>query len=56
MVLGAVGGVVAVNEVQKKYDAPKPGQKIIVPNVRNCVRHSSPLLTARQRRVSGARP
>ncbi len=30
MVLGAVGGAVAGNEVQKKYDAPKPGQKIIV--------------------------
>ena len=30
MVLGAVGGAVAGNEVQKKYDAPKPGQQIIV--------------------------
>jgi len=30
MVLGAVGGGVAGNEVQKKYDAPKPGQQIIV--------------------------
>jgi len=30
MVLGAIGGAVAGNEVQKKYDAPKPGQKIIV--------------------------
>jgi outer membrane lipoprotein SlyB len=30
MVLGTVGGAVAGNEVQKKYDAPKPGQKIIV--------------------------
>jgi outer membrane lipoprotein SlyB len=30
MVLGAVGGAVAGNEVQKKHDAPKPGQKIIV--------------------------
>jgi len=30
MVLGAVGGAVAGNEVQKKYDAPQPGQQIIV--------------------------
>jgi len=30
MVLGAVGGAVAGNEIQKKHDAPKPGQKIIV--------------------------
>jgi outer membrane lipoprotein SlyB len=30
MVLGAVGGAVAGNEVQKKHDAPKPGQKIVV--------------------------
>ena len=30
MVLGAVGGAVAGNEIQKKYDAPKPGQKILV--------------------------
>lgn len=30
MVLGAVGGAVAGNELQKKYDAPKPGQKIVV--------------------------
>jgi outer membrane lipoprotein SlyB len=30
MVLGAIGGAVAGNEVQKKYDAPKPGQSIIV--------------------------
>ena len=30
MVLGTVGGAVAGNEMQKKYDAPKPGQKIIV--------------------------
>jgi outer membrane lipoprotein SlyB len=30
MVLGAVGGAFAGNEVQKKYDAPKPGQQIIV--------------------------
>lgn len=30
MVLGAVGGALAGNEVQKKYDAPKPGQQIIV--------------------------
>ncbi|HYQ71097.1 MAG TPA: glycine zipper 2TM domain-containing protein, partial [Gammaproteobacteria bacterium] len=30
MVLGAVGGAVAGNEVQKKYDAPRPGQQIIV--------------------------
>ena len=30
MVLGAVGGAVAGNDVQKKYDAPKPGQQIIV--------------------------
>lgn len=30
MVLGAVGGAVAGNEAQKKYDAPKPGQQVIV--------------------------
>ena len=30
MVVGAVGGAVAGNEVQKKHDAPKPGQRIIV--------------------------
>jgi len=30
MVLGAIGGAVAGNEMQQKYDAPKPGQKIIV--------------------------
>ena len=30
MVVGAVGGAVAGNEIQKKYDAPKPGQRIIV--------------------------
>jgi outer membrane lipoprotein SlyB len=30
MVLGAVGGAVAGNEVQKKHDAPQPGQQIIV--------------------------
>ena len=30
MVLGAVGGAAAGNEVQKKYDTPKPGQQIIV--------------------------
>jgi outer membrane lipoprotein SlyB len=30
MVLGAVGGAVAGNEVQKKKDAPQPGQQIIV--------------------------
>ena len=30
MVLGAVGGAVAGNEVQKKKDAPTPGQQIIV--------------------------
>jgi outer membrane lipoprotein SlyB len=28
--LGVIGGAVAGNEVQKKYDAPKPGQQIIV--------------------------
>jgi outer membrane lipoprotein SlyB len=30
MLLGAVGGAVAGNAEQKKYDAPKPGQQIIV--------------------------
>jgi len=30
MVLGAIGGAVAGNEVQKKHDAPQPGQQIIV--------------------------
>ena len=30
MVLGAVGGAVAGNEIQKKHDAPQPGQQIIV--------------------------
>jgi outer membrane lipoprotein SlyB len=30
MVLGAVGGAVAGNEVQKKYDQPAPGQQVIV--------------------------
>ena len=30
MVVGAVGGAVAGNEIQKKHDAPKPGQRIIV--------------------------
>lgn len=30
MVLGTVGGAVAGNEVQKKYDQPVPGQQIIV--------------------------
>jgi len=30
MVLGAIGGAVAGNEVQKKYDTPQPGQQIIV--------------------------
>ena len=30
MVLGAVGGAVAGNEVQKKYDQPTPGQQIVV--------------------------
>jgi outer membrane lipoprotein SlyB len=30
MVIGALGGAVAGNEVQKKYAEPKPGQKIIV--------------------------
>jgi outer membrane lipoprotein SlyB len=30
MVLGAVGGAVAGNEVQKKYDQPTPGQQVIV--------------------------
>lgn len=30
MVLGTVGGVLAGNEVQKKYDQPTPGQQIIV--------------------------
>ncbi|MET0543739.1 MAG: glycine zipper 2TM domain-containing protein [Variovorax sp.] len=30
MVLGAVGGAVAGNEVQKKYDQPTSGQQVIV--------------------------
>ncbi|MBS1132964.1 MAG: 17 kDa surface antigen [Burkholderiaceae bacterium] len=30
MVLGAVGGAVAGNEIQKKHDKPLPGQQIIV--------------------------
>ena len=30
MVLGTVGGALAGNEVQKKYDQPVPGQQIIV--------------------------
>ena len=30
MVLGAVGGALAGNEVQKKYDKPVPGQQVIV--------------------------
>jgi outer membrane lipoprotein SlyB len=30
MVLGTVGGAIAGNEVQKKYDQPVPGQQIIV--------------------------
>jgi outer membrane lipoprotein SlyB len=30
MVLGAVGGAVAGNEAQKKYDQPIPGQQIVV--------------------------
>ena len=30
MVLGAVGGAVVGNEVQKKHDTPQPGQQIIV--------------------------
>jgi outer membrane lipoprotein SlyB len=30
MVLGTVGGALAGNEVQKKYDRPQPGQQIIV--------------------------
>jgi len=30
MVLGAIGGAVAGNEVQKKHDTPQPGQQIIV--------------------------
>ena len=30
MVLGAVGGAVAGNEVQKKHDQPVPGQQVIV--------------------------
>lgn len=30
MVIGALGGAVAGNEVQNKYDKPKSGQKIIV--------------------------
>ncbi len=30
MVVGAVGGALAGNEVQKKHDQPVPGQQIIV--------------------------
>ena len=30
MVLGTVGGALAGNEVQKKYDQPLPGQQVIV--------------------------
>lgn len=30
MVAGAIGGALAGNEVQKKYDKPVPGQQIIV--------------------------
>ena len=30
MVLGTVGGALAGNEVQKKYDKPMPGQQVIV--------------------------
>jgi outer membrane lipoprotein SlyB len=30
MVLGTLGGALAGNEVQKKYDKPVAGQKIIV--------------------------
>ena len=30
MVLGALGGAVAGNNVQQKYDRPEPGQQIIV--------------------------
>ncbi|WP_313951713.1 glycine zipper 2TM domain-containing protein [Accumulibacter sp.] len=30
MVLGAVGGAFAGNEVQKKYDHPVPGQQIVI--------------------------
>jgi len=30
MVLGTVGGALAGNEVQKKYDQPVPGQQVIV--------------------------
>lgn len=30
MAVGAIGGALAGNEVQKKYDAPVPGQQVIV--------------------------
>jgi outer membrane lipoprotein SlyB len=30
MVLGAVSGAVAGNEVQKKHDQPVPGQQVMV--------------------------
>jgi outer membrane lipoprotein SlyB len=30
MVAGAIGGAIAGNEVQKRYDRPQPGQQIIV--------------------------
>ena len=30
MVLGTIGGAVAGNQIQKRYDTPEPGQQIIV--------------------------
>ena len=30
MVLGTIGGAVAGNAVQRRYDAPQPGQQVIV--------------------------
>ena len=30
MVAGAIGGAIAGNEIQKRYDRPQPGQQIIV--------------------------
>ncbi len=35
MVLGTIGGAVAGNAVQRRYDAPQPGQQIIVRSYRD---------------------
>jgi outer membrane lipoprotein SlyB len=34
MVLGTIGGAVAGNAVQRRYDAPQPGQQVIVRSYR----------------------